>query len=52
MLGMGDMQGLVEHAQEMAMADPKRQENLMKKLEKGEFTVRDLKDQLATIMGM
>jgi hypothetical protein len=52
MLGMGDMQGLVEHAQEMALADPSRQENLIKKLEKGEFSVRDLKDQLATIMGM
>ncbi|GAA6059506.1 hypothetical protein JCM10212_002249 [Sporobolomyces blumeae] len=52
MLGMGDMQGLVERAQEMALANPERQENMMKKLEKGEFTVRDLKDQLQTIMGM
>jgi len=52
MLGMGDMQGLVERAQEMAMANPERQENMMKKLEKGEFTVRDLKDQMQTIMGM
>ncbi|GAA5883571.1 hypothetical protein JCM16303_004890 [Sporobolomyces ruberrimus] len=52
MLGMGDMQGLVERAQEMAMANPERQESMMKKLEKGEFTVRDLKDQLQTIMGM
>ncbi|GAA5873493.1 hypothetical protein JCM1840_007395, partial [Sporobolomyces johnsonii] len=51
MLGMGDMQGLVERAQEMAMANPERQETMMKKLEKGEFTVRDLKDQLQTIMG-
>ncbi|GAA5898193.1 RNA-binding signal recognition particle subunit SRP54 [Sporobolomyces salmoneus] len=52
MLGMGDMQGLVERAQEMAMANPERQESMMKKLEKGEFTIRDLKDQLQTIMGM
>ncbi|GAA5995201.1 hypothetical protein JCM5350_008211 [Sporobolomyces pararoseus] len=52
MLGMGDMQGLVERAQEIAMANPERQESMMKKLEKGEFTVRDLKDQLQTIMGM
>ncbi|BGP32641.1 Signal recognition particle [Rhodotorula toruloides] len=52
MLGMGDMQGLVERAQEMALANPERQEKMMKKLEKGEFTVRDLKDQLATVMGM
>lgn len=52
MLGMGDMMGLVEQAQEMAMANPERQENLMKKFEKGEFSVRDLKEQLATIAGM
>lgn len=52
MLGMGDMQGLVEQAQEIAMANPERQQNFMKKLEKGEFTIRDLKDQLQTIMGM
>ncbi|GJN91006.1 hypothetical protein Rhopal_004020-T1 [Rhodotorula paludigena] len=52
LLGMGDMQGLVERAQEMALADPARQENMMKKLEKGEFTVRDLKDQLQTVMNM
>lgn len=53
MLGMGDMQGLMEHAQEMALANPGRQENMMKKLvEKGEFSIRDLKDQMATIMGM
>ncbi|GAA6009726.1 RNA-binding signal recognition particle subunit SRP54, partial [Rhodotorula paludigena] len=50
LLGMGDMQGLVERAQEMALADPARQENMIKKLEKGEFTVRDLKDQLQTVM--
>lgn len=49
---MGDMQGFVERAQELAMANPERQENMMKKLEKGEFTVRDLKDQMQTIMGM
>ncbi|POY75634.1 hypothetical protein BMF94_1256 [Rhodotorula taiwanensis] len=52
MLGMGDMQGLVERAQEMALANPERQENMMKKLEKGEFTIRDLKEQLNTVMGM
>ncbi|GAA5884418.1 hypothetical protein JCM3774_006396 [Rhodotorula dairenensis] len=52
MLGLGDMQGLVERAQEMALANPERQENMMKKLEKGEFTIRDLKEQLNTVMGM
>ncbi|SCZ89328.1 BZ3500_MvSof-1268-A1-R1_Chr9g10369 [Microbotryum saponariae] len=52
MLGMGDLTGLVEHAQEMAKANPQRRENLMKKLEKGEFTIADLKEQMATITGM
>ncbi|SGY14295.1 BQ5605_C010g06132 [Microbotryum silenes-dioicae] len=52
MLGMGDLTGLVEHAQEMANANPQRRENLMKKLEKGEFTIGDLKEQMATITGM
>lgn len=46
------MQGLIEQAQEMAHADPTRQENLMKKFEKGEFSIRDLKEQLAMIAGM
>ncbi|BGP40635.1 Signal recognition particle [Rhodotorula kratochvilovae] len=52
LLGLGDMQGLVERAQEMALANPERQENMIKKLEKGEFTVRDLKEQMQTIMNM
>lgn len=52
MLGMGDMQGLMEHAEEMALADPGRRETMMKKLEKGEFSIRDLKDQMSSVMGM
>ncbi|KAK4703521.1 signal recognition particle subunit SRP54, partial [Phenoliferia sp. Uapishka_3] len=52
MLGLGDMQGFAETMQEMALANPDRQVNMMKKLEKGEFTIRDLKDQMATISGM
>ncbi|GAA6054596.1 hypothetical protein JCM3770_000070 [Rhodotorula araucariae] len=52
LLGLGDMQGLVERAQELALANPERQENMIKKLEKGEFTVRDLKEQMQTIMNM
>ncbi|GAA6032316.1 hypothetical protein JCM8097_008115 [Rhodosporidiobolus ruineniae] len=52
LLGLGDVQGLVERAQEMAMADPERQERMVKRLQEGVFTVRDLKDQLATIAGM
>ncbi|GAA5911600.1 hypothetical protein JCM6882_008049 [Rhodosporidiobolus microsporus] len=52
LLGLGDMQSLVERAQEMALADPGRQERMVKRLQEGVFTVRDLKEQLNTIMGM
>ncbi|GAA5857834.1 hypothetical protein JCM8547_005997 [Rhodosporidiobolus lusitaniae] len=52
LLGLGDMQSLVERAQEMALQDPERQERMVKRLQEGVFTVRDLKEQLGTIMGM
>ncbi len=52
MLGMGDIQGLIEHAREMQMNNPGGATTLLKKMEKGEFTVRDLKEQMATVMGM
>ncbi|RSH77930.1 Signal recognition particle [Apiotrichum porosum] len=52
LLGMGDIQGLMEHMQDMAMADPDRQKNLAKKLEQGKFSIRDWREQLSNIMGM
>lgn len=52
LLGMGDIQGLMDKAEEMAIANPDRQENLMKKFEKGEFTIRDMKEQLSMVMSM
>ncbi|WRT68388.1 signal recognition particle protein SRP54 [Kwoniella shivajii] len=52
LLGMGDVQGLVEHMQDMARANPDRQKDLAKKLEQGKFTIRDWKDQLSNIMSM
>ncbi|WWD02569.1 signal recognition particle protein SRP54 [Kwoniella europaea PYCC6329] len=52
LLGMGDMQGLVEHMQDIARSNPDRQKDLAKKLEQGKFTIRDWKDQLSNIMSM
>ncbi|WVR07597.1 signal recognition particle protein SRP54 [Kwoniella sp. DSM 27419] len=52
LLGMGDMQGLVEHMQDMAMANPDRQKDLAKKLEQGKFSIRDWREQLSNIMSM
>lgn len=52
LLGMGDMQGLVEHMQDMARANPDRQKDLAKKLEQGKFTIRDWREQLSNIMNM
>nr|XP_031859977.1 signal recognition particle protein SRP54 [Kwoniella shandongensis]KAA5527049.1 signal recognition particle protein SRP54 [Kwoniella shandongensis] len=52
LLGMGDVQGLVEHMQDMARANPDRQKDLAKKLEQGKFSIRDWREQLSNIMGM
>lgn len=47
LLGMGDMQGLVEHVQNLKLDQNK---DTMKHIAEGVFTVRDLRDQLANIM--
>jgi signal recognition particle subunit SRP54 len=47
LLGMGDMQGLVEHVQSLKLDQNK---DTMKHIAEGVFTVRDLRDQLANIM--
>ncbi|OCF39981.1 signal recognition particle protein SRP54 [Kwoniella heveanensis CBS 569] len=52
LLGMGDVQGLVEHMQDMARANPDRQKDLAKKLEQGKFSIRDWREQLSNIMSM
>lgn len=52
LLGMGDIQGLMEHMQDMARANPDGQKDLAKKLGEGKFTIRDWKDQLSNIMNM
>lgn len=48
LLGMGDMQGLVEHVQSLKLD----QKDTMKHIAEGVFTVRDLRDQLSNIMKM
>ncbi|EGX52715.1 Signal recognition particle [Orbilia oligospora] len=48
LLGMGDMQGLVEHVQSLKLD----QKDTMKHIAEGLFTVRDLRDQLNNIMKM
>ena len=48
LLGMGDMEGLVEHVQSLKLD----QKETMKHIQEGIFTVRDLRDQLQNIMKM
>lgn len=56
MLGMGDLTGLMEHVQELQSADgvdgKDKREQMMKKMEQGIFTIRDMRDQLTNIMSM
>ncbi|CAB41226.1 signal recognition particle subunit Srp54 [Schizosaccharomyces pombe] len=46
LLGLGDLEGLMEHVQSLDF-DKK---NMVKNLEQGKFTVRDFRDQLGNIM--
>lgn len=48
LLGMGDMQGLVEHVQSLKLD----QKETMKNIQEGKFSVRDMRDQLQNIMKM
>jgi signal recognition particle subunit SRP54 len=48
LLGMGDVQGLVEHVQSLKLD----QKDTMKHLTQGIFTIKDLRDQLSNIMKM
>lgn len=48
LLGMGDMQGLVEHVQSLKLD----QKETIKNITEGKFSVRDLRDQLQNIMKM
>jgi len=47
LLGMGDIQGLMEHVQSLNLDKNK---GMIKNLEQGTFTVRDLRDQMSNIL--
>ncbi|KAF1732699.1 Signal recognition particle [Beauveria bassiana] len=48
LLGMGDIAGLVEHVQSLNL----NQQDTMKNIQEGIFTIRNLRDQLSNIMKM
>ena len=53
MLGMGDISGLMDKVQEVQMANPERQQEMLKKIEEGgTFSIRDWREQLSNIMSM
>ena len=49
LLGMGDIEGLIETVQDLGLED---NEELIKKLKHGEFTLRDMYEQFQNIMKM
>ncbi|KAF1570553.1 UNVERIFIED_CONTAM: Signal recognition particle 54 kDa protein, partial [Eudyptes robustus] len=49
LLGMGDIEGLVEKVSEMGLED---NEELLKRLKQGQFTLRDMYEQFQNIMKM
>lgn len=49
LLGMGDIEGLVEKVSELGLDD---NEELVKKLKQGQFTLRDMYEQFQNIMKM
>lgn len=52
MLGMGDVQGLMEHMQSVVMQNPEKQKEMVKKFEEGKLSIRDWREQLQNIMNM
>jgi len=52
LLGMGDLQGLVEHMTDMARQNPNRQKEIIKNLEEGKMSIRDWREQMSNIMSM
>jgi signal recognition particle subunit SRP54 len=52
MLGMGDMQGLMETIQDMAMSNPDKHKEMAKKLEEGKLSIRDWREQINNVMSM
>ena len=52
LLGIGDLQGLVEHMTDMARQNPNRQKEIIKNIEEGKMSIRDWREQMSNIMSM
>jgi signal recognition particle subunit SRP54 len=52
LLGLGDVQGLMEHMQDLATQNPDRQKEMAKKLEEGKLSIRDWREQIQNIMNL
>ena len=52
LLGLGDMQGLMEHMQDLASQNPDKQKEMAKKLEEGKLSLRDWREQISNVMNM
>ena len=52
LLGLGDMQGLMEHMQDLATQNPDKQKEIAKKLEEGKLSIRDWREQISNVMNM
>ncbi|KAF8892533.1 signal recognition particle protein [Infundibulicybe gibba] len=52
LLGLGDMQGLMEHMQDIATQNPDKQKEMAKKLEEGKLSIRDWREQISNVMNM
>jgi signal recognition particle subunit SRP54 len=52
LLGLGDIQGLVEQMHDMAIQNPDKQKEMAKKLEEGKLSIRDWKEQIQNVMNM
>jgi len=52
LLGLGDVQGLMEHMQDLATQNPDKQKEMAKKLEEGKLSIRDWREQISNVMNM
>ena len=52
LLGLGDIQGLMEHMHDMATQNPDKQKEMAKKLEEGKLSIRDWREQIQNVMSM
>jgi len=52
LLGLGDVQGLMEHMQDLATQNPDKQKEMAKKLEEGKLSIRDWREQIQNVMNM